>query len=374
MTVMHCPLQILHLIGSTGLYGAERWILALLRAMDAARFQATLINLVDDAAVTSALVQSARQRGLTAFDFPTGGRFNPLAAVRLARLMRVEKVDIIHGHGFKSDLLGLLAARISGCRMMTTPHGWSLEADRKLQLYEKLDRWSFRYMDLVCPLSAELAEGISGLVKPSRLRLINNGVDIDEVRAAVSVSAGKSAGFTIGFIGQLIQRKDLMTLLAAVSRLRAAGVDVCLQIIGEGPKREPLQEEASRLGLTGKVEFHGFREDAAAYLKTFDLFVLPSLSEGIPRCLMESMAAGVPLVASDIPGNRNLVIPGESGLLFAPGDSRELAEKIAFMVSHTDEAQRMVQNALAKVEAEFSSRRMAREYSALYTELAGALP
>lgn len=364
------PLHIVHLIGSTGLYGAERWILALLRALDPERVQSTLLNLVDDAGLTSEVVAVARQRGLIAFDFPTGGRFNPFAAFRLARLVRDEKVAIVHGHGFKSDLLGLLTARLAGCRMMTTPHGWSLEQDRKLQLYEKLDRLSFRYMDLVCPLSAELAEGIMGQVHPAKLRLIMNGVDIDEIRGSVAPRTGKRDGFTIGYIGQLIERKDLLTLFNAVSYLQTTGVDVCLKIIGDGLQRNLLQADAARLGLTGKVQFFGFRPDAAVFLNSFDLFVLPSLSEGIPRCLMEAMAAGVPLVASDIAGNRNLVIPGETGLLFAPGDSRELAEKIAFMISYTDEAQRMAQNATAKVAAEFSSRRMAREYTALYTELA----
>ena len=142
-----------------------------------------------------------------------------------------------------------------------------------------------------------------------------------------------------------------------------------LMIIGDGPKQAVLQEEARALGIEDHVEFMGFRSNAAAFLKTFDAFVLPSHMEGIPRCIMESMAAGIPVVASDIPGNRNLVAHKDTGLLFAAGKCRDLARQISFLMDNPPEAVAMAAKARQKVNAEFSSRKMASEYTALYHQL-----
>jgi len=363
--------HVVHLIGSTGLYGAERWILALLCGNRSGRTVATLVNLKDEKDGASDVVAAARQRGLVAVDFYTGGSFNPALIVRLARWLRRQKVDIVHGHGFKSDIVGLLSARLAGCKVMTTPHGWSFEADRKLQVYEKLDRFSFRFMDRVCPLSSDLEDGVRGLVPPEKLRMILNGVDVEEVRSVSAQGRRAEGKWTIGYVGQLIERKDLGTLLEAVGQVSADRPEVALKIVGDGARRPWLEAQAASCGLNGCVEFLGFRADALGLMKSFDLFVLPSLLEGIPRCIMEAMAAGVPVAVSDIPGNRNLVVPGETGLLFRPGDATALAEVIRFMMDHPAETRMMAERGVRLIDDDYSNRRMAKEYENLYMEMLG---
>ena len=384
-------IHVMHLIGSTGLFGAERWLLALMRGLDPDRVKSTLVNLIDGPEEknesknknkkSSDVVEAARQRGFLfseAFDFHTGGRLNPWAAVRLSRWARANKVQVIHGHGYKSDITGLVSARLAGCRVITTPHGWSLEKDRKLALYEGLDRASFRFMDKVCPLSPALAEDISrgraaGSGYADKVRLIMNGVDVEELNGTQPAAITDTGQFRIGYIGQLIDRKDISTLLKAVKLLLdadlPAAIKVSLTVIGSGYRKEALEGQAASLGIAENVDFMGFRDDAARFLKTFHLFVLPSLCEGIPRCLMEAMAAGIPVVASGIEGNMQLVSDGETGLLFAPGDAPDLAGKLRYAIGHPGEAETMAKKAQQKIEREFSSRRMAREYAALYSEL-----
>lgn len=362
-------IHVVHLIGSTGLYGAERWILALMRAMDTQRFRSTLINLVDADEEKSAVVQAAEQRGLPAFDFVTGGKFNIFAAMRLARWARDHRVEIIHGHGYKSDLLGLLTAKLAGCRIMTTPHGWSMGNDRKLQMYEKLDRFSFRFMDMVCPLSPDLARGLSGTVDHSKFRLIYNGVDIDEIQKTQPVQRTYPESYTIGYIGQLIERKNMSTLLSAIQILAKVHSTIKLIVLGDGTKLVELQAECKQHGISKSVDFMGFMPDAISWLKTFDLFVLPSRLEGIPRCIMEALAASVPVVVTDIPGNRDLVSHKETGLLYPVGDSQQLAECIAYMIDHPEVAQEMAHRGNRKIENEYSNRKMAKEYAAVYEEL-----
>jgi glycosyltransferase involved in cell wall biosynthesis len=362
-------INVLHLIGSGGLYGAERWILALMRALDAEKIKSTLLNLVDTDSEQSCVVSAARQRGLAAADFISGGKFNPAIISRLAGWVREHNIDIIHGHGFKSDVIGLLTARITNCKVITTPHGWSLEKDLKLKMYEIIDRATFRFMDMVCPLSPDLKTGLLKWISNNKLKLILNGVDLDEIKAAMPTGKKHANTFLIGFIGQLIERKDLSTLLHAVKILLEGGSKIRLMVIGDGPRLSDLQKECRTLNIEGFVEFMGFRSDAASFLKSFDAFVLPSHREGIPRCIMEAMAAGIPVAVSDIPGNRDLVIHNETGLLFAPGNCHDLAEKIDFLMKHQTESQTMAEKAWQKVENEYSNRKMAGEYTALYFHL-----
>ena len=361
-------IHVVHLIGSTGLYGAERWILALMRTMDKQRLRFTLINLVDDAEESSAVVQAARQRGLECFDFVTGGKYNLFAAWRLAIWAREQQVDIIHGHGFKSDLLGLFAAKFAGCRMMTTPHGWSLEKDRKLMLYEEIDRFFFRFMDIVCPLSEALYNDAKKYSK-GHVKMIANGVDLDEVRSFTAEAANNGGQYVIGYIGRMVKAKDLITLLNAAKLLSASGRRFKLTLVGDGDQLKELIQISESIGIKKFVEFTGFRSDTANFLSGFDCFVLPSLSEGTPRCIMEALALNIPVIASDIPGNRLLISHHETGLLFPVGDSQKLTECLVSFMENPDQAKKMAATGCKKVEEEYSSRKMAAEYLTVYEAL-----
>src|SRR5204862_7868759 len=123
--------------------------------------------------------------------------------------------------------------------------------------------------------------------------------------------------------------------------------DLTLAIVGHGPLREELIAAVNQMGLSARVRFMGYQVNGIGLLKTFDVLVLPSWLEGIPRCVMEAMAAAVPVVASDIPGNRVLVDPGETGLVFPPSDPVQLQAAIATTIEDPLLAQAMVRRARA---------------------------
>jgi glycosyltransferase involved in cell wall biosynthesis len=125
----------------------------------------------------------------------------------------------------------------------------------------------------------------------------------------------------------------------------------------------------AELGLSRRVTFTGYREDRMAFLKGFDVFVLPSRSEGIPRCLMESMAAGIPVVASDIPGCRNLIDGSSTGLLFPAGDEVALQSRISELADSAERRSSIIDRARRFVESRFSCERMAEEYASFYEKL-----
>jgi glycosyltransferase involved in cell wall biosynthesis len=171
----------------------------------------------------------------------------------------------------------------------------------------------------------------------------------------------------LGYVGQLIPRKGLRTLIRAVATLNSP--DIELWIIGDGPQRGELERLAVEFGVQRRVRFWGFRTDRIELMRNFDIFVLPSELEGIPRCLMEGMALGVPVVATDIPGCRDLIEPGLTGELFNVGDHEELSRIVAALLADPDRSRKIAAEGRNHVRAHFSATAMSTRYADLYRRL-----
>ena len=368
-------IRVLQLGSSTGLYGAERWILALAKHLSQSRIESVIGVIKDSPGDTPALCVEASRLGIRTHVFESHGRLSRKAIGQLRRFVRDQEIDILHTHGYKTDVIGFLALRGTKCRIVSTPHGWSANAGLKVQIYEALDRLVFRFFDAVVPLSSDLYEGLlrfPGLRR--KLRLIRNGVDLSEVDSVTQRSpelqAWKSQGNVIlGYIGQLIPRKGLDTLLHAFRNLDIPGKRLC--IVGEGPQRLELERLADQIGEKERVHFFGFRDDRIALMKCFDVFVLPSRLEGIPRCVLEAMAARVPVVATDIPGCRALVEDNVTGILFPVDDHVGLAAKLRLLLGNVGLRDSMADAGHRLVRKEYSAETMAQKYTELYVELAG---
>ena len=365
-------MKVLQLGSPTGLYGAERWILALVKHLDPKKV-ASWVGVIKAPEHDAPLIKEAQRLGMSTYACESPGRLSFSAVPQLRSFIKKNKIDIVHTHFYKTDLLGLIATQGLDCKIISTPHGWSREYDLKLRCYELLDRAIFPGMDAVVPLSEDLYQPLTRIPWLKRkLHLIRNGVDISEIDAVSEISQEindwKEQGFfVVGYVGQLIARKNLETLFKAMARLPQ--IKWKLALIGEGKQRRALEQLAAELKINNNVHFLGFQKDRISLLKGFDVFVLPSLLEGIPRCLMEAMAAKVPVIASDIPGCRDLVVPEESGLLFSPMDCQLLTECLLKLRSSAELGQSMVENARNLIERRFSAGRMAAEYTALYGQV-----
>ena len=202
--------------------------------------------------------------------------------------------------------------------------------------------------------------------------MIVNGVDISEIDAANGVAREllewKTAGvLIIGYIGRLIQSKALDVLLDAVARLNS--IDWRLAIIGDGEQGKELEQLSLKLKIEDRVKFFGFQEERLSFLKGFDVFVLPSRTEGTPRCLMEAMAAGVPVVASDIKGCRVLIKNEQTGLLFPVDAAEILADRIETIASDEKIRDSLARKGREFIDRQFSAKRMAGEYAQLYATM-----
>lgn len=364
-------IKVMQLGGPMGLYGLERWILALVRYLRRDTIQSVVSVIKDAPGLDAPLIREAGHLGVATQVFHARGRVNFSAVSQLRQYIRRHDIHILHTHGYKQDAVGLLATMGTSCRLMSTPHGWSTDAGPALTFYEGINRAIFPAFDRVLPLSRDLYDELAAipLMRPV-LQLIPNGVDTDEIlshrEVAPELDAWKDAGdFVVGFIGQLIRRKGVDILVKALAGLPES-LNWKLALIGEGDQRAALGKLASALGVEKNVRFFGFRENRLDYLAGFDLFVLPSKLEGIPRCLMEAMTAGVTAAASNIPGCADLIQDRRTGRLFPVDDAAALRTIIQDIITGVEDATDYASRGRERVMKRFSARRMARDYEQVY--------
>lgn len=371
-------LKVAQFICSSGFYGAERWILALCNHFDHDQLDCELIVTREpgcgDLEIASAYRDQCHRLG-EVFELPMSNRFDLRVVNKLARLIEDKGIDVLHTHGYKSDIIGVLAARKSGIRCVVTPHGFENTSDIKLRLFIWLGCQSMRFADRVAPLSTQILEDVKRFgIKPERLAYIQNGVDlseIDRVREDSSYPANSTPVKRIGYIGQLIGRKNIGEAIESFQQLRSAHAETELVLIGDGEEREQLQAQAQAMNLGDSVRFLGYKDNRLEYLKSFDLFVMTSSLEGIPRCMMEAMAMGVPVAAYDIPGVDQLISHEQTGMLAPFGDKSQLAGHWEKLLFDEDFSNRIRDNALQHVQQQFSAQRMADEYLDLFREMLG---
>lgn len=363
-------IRVLQLGSCSGLYGAERWILALIKYLDPARVESWVGSIRDTPERPVPVCREAAALGFDTQVFDSHGTLSLSAVTLLRDFIREQGIDILHSHGYKTDLIGLLATAGTGCKIMTTPHGWTKHPDLKLLGYELLDRMAFPFFDAVVPLSDGLCRPLRRIpLLKHKVHLINNGVDTGEIESAQGsakeIAAWKAAGsFVIGYVGRLTAGKGLDVLLRSIAAHGEPHWRVAL--VGEGEQEAELKAMVRRLQLEDSVRFFGFRPDRLLFMKAFDVFVLPSRSEGTPRCIMEAMVAGVPVVASDIPGCRCLITNQKTGLFFPMDNAAMLADSLRLLESRPHLKDELCAAAKTFIHAHYSAAKMADEYTSLY--------
>jgi glycosyltransferase involved in cell wall biosynthesis len=371
--------RVLQFISPAGFFGAEMWILALAKSLDPTRVRCSLAVTEESAEQDLTLFDRYMKLGLDAHKISMNGRFDLRSVARLKSLMQDEQIDVLHTHGYKSDILGLVSARLAGVKTVATPHGFENVRDIKLRAFIRLGCLALRYFDRVVPLSEELMTDMRRIgVLPHKTRLIRNGVDLEEIsreenRVSPPISTATNE-MKIGYVGQVAFRKNLGAMIDVFDLFYRDHKDARLLIIGEGKMRGELQGKAKKLASRDRIDFLGYRTDRLRLVKELDLFCMTSSLEGIPRCMMEAMALGVPIAAFDIPGVDKLVIHEKTGLLAPFGDTEALKDCWERILFDGDLAEKLANNGKKHIENNFSAERMAEEYTALYQEMVMGQP
>ena len=371
------PVRVLQLGSPAGMFGAERWIMALAKHLPRDQVE-TVVGVIQDEPTGKEppLCEHARALGFETLTIQAPGKLSAQAVSGLRQAIADLRIDVLHTHFYKPTILGAIAVRGTYCKLLATPHGWNTDAGLKLQAYEWLERLAFARAHVVAPLSGDLERGLRGLPwLKGKVQLISNGVDLSEVTGsdavASEVQAARARGeFVVGYIGQLIARKRVDTLIDAFAKMQ--NLSAKLFVVGDGDQRAALEIQARNLGIEGRVLFVGFREDRLDFLRGFDALVLPSSLEGIPRCLMEAMAAGVPIIGTRIPGIADLISEQKTGLAFNVGDADSLAHCLKELAADQALANRLAESAQVRVTESFSASGMAQQYASLFREMSRA--
>jgi glycosyltransferase involved in cell wall biosynthesis len=305
-------------------------------------------------------------------------RLSPLTLLRLVRLIRRHRVRLVHSHGKGAGLHGRLAARLAGVPAVHTLHGLHYEryARPVRAAYLTLERRLSACTHVVVNVSrAQEIEGLAlGLFTPGQSRVIHNGVDVaglgaralDRWDARVALGLDQSAP-VVGTAARFDEVKRLDLLLGAVAVAPAPGFSAVL--IGAGPEEPRLRELTRELGLERRVTFAGEIAGAAALFAAFDVFAAPSRKEGLPLAVLEAMALGLPVVASDIPAHRELLGDASGGL--TEGTVEAFAGRLGALLSDTELRGRLAAENRTRARSEFDARGMLDALEGVYREALG---
>ncbi len=367
-------MRILHLISSKGLYGAERVVIELSKGLLRAGCRPVVGVIMNEYNPHAEVAEEARANGIEAFEFPCRSQFDLRLAVSIRDFVREKAIDVIHCHGYKSNFYGLFAS-VKNIPAVTTNHNW-LRSHWRLKVYCFLDSLWIRYFGRIVAVSEGVKEDMLKFRVPEeRIVVIDNGIDLDRFDREVSdEGVRKEFGLdgsirVVGTIGSLGHEKGHLYLLRAARDIVRADESVRFLIVGDGPLREELTAEAAELGIEDKVVFTGYRKDIPELLSVMDVFVLPSVKEGLPMVLLEAMASKRPVIATRVGAVPKVVIHNKTGVLIDSGSPRELEISIRDLIGNGDKALQLGMNAYEAVKERFSAAAMAGRYASLYNDL-----
>jgi glycosyltransferase involved in cell wall biosynthesis len=336
--------------------GQEKLLAEFARCADRDRFELVCVSLTGRGPIADAVEHHGWP--VLALDAPGGWR--PSLVWRLRRLFREQQIDIVHTHDERPLMYGVPAARLAGARAIHTQHHGQLPGTRRGR--DWLATWAARLTHSFVAVSRDAARYYVETGLPAeRVRTIWNGIDLDRF----AFHGPKIAGPVV-VVARLSPEKGLTTLLHAASNLHKVDPKFRLEIAGDGPCREELLGLTHELGLGPVVKFLGNVAKVPELLSRASLFVLPSKSEGISLTLLEAMATGLPIVATAVGGNPEVVVDGQTGMLVPPENPEELATAMRRMRDNGENAQLMGRAGRRRVECFFDIRSVVARYEQLY--------
>jgi glycosyltransferase involved in cell wall biosynthesis len=370
--------RVLHVISTLLRGGTEMAMLHLIRTLDPVRYEFRVAYLRGEP-VLGAEVEGAIGAPLVSIGLRR--KIDPVALLRLISYVRRERIDLVHTHMDLADYYGAAAARLGGARgVVSTRHNadeFRMRRTWKRYPFLLLERLSYEAADRVVGVSQGVVDFLaaSEYLPRRKMMVIPNGVEPALLEhppdRAAARARSKLPPFQplLGCVGRLEPQKGHTYLLQALPALLATRPGAGLVIAGDGPLRAELEAEARRLGIADRVHFPGYHHDVPALLAALDLFVLPSLWEGLSKALLEAMAVGCPIVASRAVGVTEVLRDGEEGILVPLRDAGALAGAMERALGDPGLAGRLGRAARQRVIEHYSMRTVGSAFDQLYREI-----
>ena len=357
------------------MYGAERVILTLARHIGREEFDVTIVALQGPEGKSEKFTRNAAAMGIDVQPVTVKGRLDFNAMLEVRNILRERSIRILHSHDFKSNFYGLVASIGLPVARLVTAHGSTRDSLLK-RAYLLLDeKVSYRFFDRIIAVSDRLRGELEQKgVSRRKIEVISNAIDL-----SLMVSDRKGSGdleckrrggehYVFGVIGRLYPDKGHRFFLEAFARLAKDYPFVTAMIVGDGPEKIEISHLVTRLGLGGKVDLCGEREDMDVVYHGLDAVVIPSLREGLPYVLLESMALRIPVIATAVGDIPTLVRDGETGWLVPPGVTDAIEKGMRELIASPEKARQMAERGCDAVNRQCSPHTMIERLESVYRQ------
>jgi glycosyltransferase involved in cell wall biosynthesis len=375
-------IKVLYVIENTSFGGGERGFGQLSTGLNRDRFQTNIV-----AHPGGQLQEIARQAGVSFFPIDMSRKVNFRSIGQISKLISKNRINIIHSMGARADFFARMACRRIPstaliCTVAMLIEGFDVGYLRKV-IYKIADRYSARYVTQYIAVSKALKARLVEECKipANKISVIYNGVELDQYNLNMNASetVRRSLGITddypiIGTIGRLVYQKGFSYFLKAAERVYSKKKQVRFVIVGHGQEETNLKSLAESLDISKVCTFAGLRFDVAQLMSAFDVFVLSSVLEGLPRIVIEAMAMERPIVATDIDGVREELRHNETGLLVPSADPKALADAILSLLADREKAESLGCQARKDAEQIFDLKHTLANVEKLYGEVLNSMP
>jgi len=363
--------KIIFLISGLEIGGAEVLLHDILKKIDRDRFETKVVSL----APIGEIGKRMEEDGFDVVSLNVKSKSNFLAPIKLFKLIKKENPDILHTHLFHAHFLGRIVGKMANVpKIISTIHNTDIGG--KYGIRETLMKVTrpFRDKDIAVANIVKKRAIEKDFTSEKNSEIIYNGVDFEnfpdkdkeEMRKSIGINKDSKMLVTVG---NLIEQKGYTYLVDAMEKVVEENKDVKLVIVGEGEKRKELEEKIEKKHLREHIELAGKVPDVNDYLQAADAYVMSSLWEGFPVVLLEACATGLPIVATDVGGNDEL-IKGDYGTLLEPKDTETLAREINKIIDLSEEErEKLGEKARETIKRNFSIEKMVKDYEKLYNRV-----
>ncbi len=361
-------INILHLVNGFAIGGGELKLLELVEHLDKEKYNQVVCSVGQG----GPLHEQFKKVCPKVFVFPKKHRFDISLILKVAQVIKEENIDIVQTTLFYADIIGAISARLTKVPLVIS---W----DVVTQPFKPIHKLAFKYVKKYINVVVTVSDAIKRKViternmDPNKVQTIHYGVDTNKfVRKDSKVKAIKKElnlkddQVLIGVVARMTVQKGHKYLVDAVSKIKEQLGDVKFVLVGDGPLRTEIEEQIAGLQLGSFFEFLGFRNDVDDLLSIFDVFVLPSLWEGLPNVVLEAMSCSNPVIATAVDGTPEAVKDGGTGLLVPSKEPGPLADAILKLVKNKKVRENMGRNGRKRVEEEFSLTKQIEEFQLLY--------
>ncbi len=365
-------INILHVVNGFAIGGAEKKLLDLVRCTDKGKYRIMVCSVGQG----GPLQKEFEKLNVKVIVFRKRFAFDFSLVFKVARLIHEERIDIVQTTLLYADLIGALAAKMARVPVVisweTVSHG--ANDCLRVNLRHKLGyRVAMKFVKRIVAVSDETRDSIieNRGVQPAKLLTIHYGVDLAKYNGANGSKNRKELGISdfapvIGSVARLEEVKGHKYFIQAIPKLIKRFPNMKCVLIGDGSLRKNLEMQVEELNLKSNFHFLGFRDDVQAWLNAMDIFVLPSISEGLPNVVLEAMACKKPVIATAVGGIPEAVIDGVTGSLVPPQDSNAIAQAISELLGNRKLAEEMGSKGRLRMEGKFSLEREVSEFEKLY--------